>query len=181
MPQAGLKPNAVVIGRHVRALKNAWRRGQKRSRPETWKQCAAACHLQRHLENMAQIRAEPGGGVNHFFVRHRGGTSKWWLRPARRWARSASLHALAEGGKGTENLRARDGAVAERVGFHTLYPDAMPLKKKSAPSPANHTAPGMVEFASAAEKKLDQYEKTALAICRCAWRKRSTAFPPIPR
>jgi formate--tetrahydrofolate ligase len=168
--QAGLKPHAVVLVATLRALKMHGGVAKSDLGPENVDAVRRGLpNLKRHLENMRKFGLKPVVAVNHFTSDTQAEFAVVQEACKELGAEAYFCSHWADGGKGTEDLaKAVMGLVNNASTFRTLYPDAMPLKEKIRTVAQEIYGAGMVEFSSAASKKLEQFEKDGfgnLPVC----------------
>ncbi|MGH3735725.1 MAG: formate--tetrahydrofolate ligase [Micromonosporaceae bacterium] len=175
---SGLRPDAAVVVVTVRALKvhsGKYKITPGKPLPAELLQenpedvAAGAANLRKQIENVRLHGVTPVVAINAFPTDHP--TEHEVIRQiaAELGARAAVCTHFADGGRGaTELAEAVEEAAHEPSEFQLLYPDAVSLREKIESVATKVYGAAAVEYAPAAARQLDTYERAGfgnLPVC----------------
>lgn len=181
----GIAPHLWVVVATVRALKyHGGMSTQDLKKPDAEAVQLGFPNLARHLDNAAAFGVPAVVALNTFDTDTEEELQTVERLCAQRGIRAVRTRAWAEGGRGCEDL-ARAVVETAELGdgiLHPLYPLEMPLQEKIRTIARRIYRAGEVEYASAAQRKLqlaDRLGLSSLAVCMAKTQKSLSDDPTV--
>lgn len=181
----GIAPRLWVVVATVRALKyHGGMSAQDLKKPDAEAVQSGFPNLARHLDNAAAFGVPAVVALNTFDTDTEEELQTVERLCAQRGIRAVRTHAWAEGGRGCEDL-ARAVVETAELGdgiLRPLYPLEMPLQEKIRTIARRIYRAGEVEYASAAQRKLqlaDRLGLSSLAVCMAKTQKSLSDDPTV--
>ncbi len=180
--KTGLEPDAAVLVATIRALKMHGGVKKEDLKTENLKALEAGmANLARHVENVQKFGIVPIISINRFSA-----DTDAEIALVEAHAKKLGVEAImadhwAEGGKGAADVARAVVKVCDsgKSKLKLLYPDDMPLSRRSAPSPRKSTAPRTFPPTSRCATSSPRSRAWATASCRSASPRPSTASRPM--